>query len=93
MSYGLPRRHLGYLSDGANEAGDDEKRDENFEKEETSHQERVEHWHKSPDALWVKAVDACLKNERNSVSLKMNTEKSCLNLFEIFHASLSNRNP
>jgi hypothetical protein len=31
------------LSDGANEAGDDEKRDEDFEKEETSHQERVEY--------------------------------------------------
>ena len=57
----LPRRHLGDLSDCANKAGDDKKWDENFEKEETSHQERVEHRDEGTDALWVKAVNACLK--------------------------------
>ena len=49
------------MSDSANEAGDDKKRDKDFEKEETSHQEWVKDGYEGPDALWIKAVDTCLR--------------------------------
>ena len=51
-----------YLPDRANEAGDDEEWNENFEEKEAAHQERVEHRHQGPDALGVEAVDARLEN-------------------------------
>ena len=82
----LPGRHLGDLSDGTNEAGNDEKRDEDFEKEETSHQKRVKHRHKGTNAFWVKAVDARLKmknpdygkyrNKSNEIPLQLHDWKS-----------------
>ena len=49
------------MPDCADEASDDEERNQNFEEEKAAHQERVEHGHQGPDALRVEAVDACLE--------------------------------